>query len=114
MNWKEFCSKKVPIMAKIKEAKHELSVLEQAYIDEHKQFEKGDHVIATGKKAIHTVVYGHKITESGKVVPVLLQLRKNRTSRPAFYHQHEIDESIVLEKYNENEQSGDMEGHSRI
>lgn len=88
-------------MAKLREVKRELSELEQAYIDEHKQFEKGDHIIATGKKAMHTVVYGHKITEGGRVVPILLQLHKSRTSRPTFYHQHEIDESIVLKKVEE-------------
>lgn len=88
-------------MAKIKEAKQELSVLEKAYIDEHKEFEKGDHILVHGKKTMHTVVYGHKITDSGKVIPILLQLRKNRTSKPTFYHQHEFDDSIVLEKYSE-------------
>ena len=101
MNWKEFCSKKVPIMAKIKEAKHELNVLEQAYIDEHKKFDKGDHILVHGKKVMHTVVYGHKIADDGRIIPILLQLRKNRTSRPTFYHQHEYDDSIVLEKYSE-------------
>ena len=101
MNWKEFCSKKVPIMARLKSVKRELSELEQAYIDEHKQFEKGDHIVVRGKKTMHTVVYDHKIAEDGRVIPVLLQLRKSRTSRPTFYHQHEFDESIVLEKVDE-------------
>ena len=105
MNWKEFCSKKVPIMAKMKEVKQELSELERAYIDEHKKFSKGDHVVISAKRSTrHAIVYGNKIGDNGRVIPILLIVKKSRTSRPSFYHQHESDESIVIEKYGDDEQ----------
>lgn len=98
MNWKEYCEKREPINKKLMAAKKELHNLDAAYIEEHKTFSKGDYVVIKGKKTRHAVVYGNNIVGEGRIVPVLLLLKKNKTSRPSFYHQHEHDESIIIEK----------------
>lgn len=101
MDWKEFCKKRKPILDKMKAIEKKLHDLESDYIEEHKKFQKGEHVIVRSKKVMHAVVYGNKISDKGAVIPVLLVMSKSRTTRPRFYHQHESDESIVIEKCEE-------------
>ena len=102
MNWKEYCEKREPINKRLMDVKRELRNLDAAYIEEHKTFSKGDHVVIKGKKATrHAVVYGNNIGGEGRVIPMLLLMKKDRTSRPSFYHLHEFNESIVIEKCDE-------------
>ena len=102
MNWTEFCEKRKPLLEKMSVVKKEIKELENAYIEEHKQFSKGDYVlIRSNKRTTHAVVYDNNVDYNGRIVPVLLLMRKNRSSRPTFYHQHEFDESIVIEKCDE-------------
>ena len=88
-----------PINKKLMAIKKELRDLDAAYTEEHKTFSKGDHVVIKGKKATrHAVVCGNNISDEGRVIPILLLMKKDRASRPSFYRLHENDESIVIEK----------------
>jgi len=105
MNWKEYCKLKEPIMEGIRGYKKRLNELDKQYIDEHARFERGTHVIIRTKRAIrHAVVVGYDINDNGKCVPRLLLMMNSVYGHKRFFHLHETDDSIVIEKYDDDEQ----------
>lgn len=101
MNWKAYCELRKPIDEAISEEKKKLSKLDKLYIDEHAEFEKGTHVIIRAKKTMHAVVTGYDINENGRCVPRLLLMTNGVCGKKSFFHQHEFDESIVIERCDE-------------
>lgn len=102
MNWNEYCKLRQPFDEKIKEAEVEIKKLDEEYINEHRVFQRGDMVrIITPKATRNAVVVGYTIGENGRCIPTLALVRRGRSSVPNFFHMHEVDESIVIEKVEE-------------
>lgn len=102
MDWKEYCELRKPFDEKIREAKAEIKKLDKEYINEHRVFQRGDMVrIITPKATRNAVVVGYTIGKNGRCIPTLALVRRGRSSVPNFFHMHEFDESIVIEKVEE-------------
>ena len=91
-----------PFDEKIKEAEAEIKKLDEEYINEHRVFQRGDMVrIITPKATRNAVVVGYTIGENGRCIPTLALVRRGRASAPRFFRMHEVDESIKIEKIEE-------------
>jgi len=102
MNWKEYCELRQPFDEKIKESEAEIKKLDEEYINEHRVFQRGDMVrIITPKATRNAVVVGYTIGENGRCIPTLALVRRGRASAPRFFRMHEVDESIKIEKIEE-------------
>lgn len=98
MTWREYCEKCQPYWDMVEEAEIELGKIEDAYIKENAEFEWGTHVVIKTKgRVYHAVVVGYDIGNDGRCIPKLALIIKSRYKR--FFHQHEVDKSIVIEKY---------------
>lgn len=102
MNWNEYCELRKPFDKQIRLAKAEIKKLDEEYINEHRVFQRGDMVrIITPKAKRTAVVVGYTIGENGRCIPTLALVRRGRASAPRFFRMHEVDESIKIEKIEE-------------